>query len=72
MASGREGALVLRPLRRTGVHLGYIVLAARLSVQSVHGDGGVMEGWPVDWAAALAISCYHANIWLSQHGEFDG
>jgi hypothetical protein len=67
--------LAFRPLRVTGLHLGNIVVAARVAVKRVHGPGGALEGYPVDWTQALCIACWHANQYMAerqQHGEPNG
>jgi hypothetical protein len=62
-------AASLRPLRRSGEHLGIILVATRATVKRVHGPGAEFEGQPIDWVTLLAMSCWYANRYIAKYGD---
>jgi hypothetical protein len=56
---------------RTGTYLGFIVVAQRAAIKMIHGPGGNLEGWPIDWGMAFCLAAWHAkeyfNNWYGEH-----
>lgn len=69
MADGETDIPATRVMLATGTYLGFILVTTRAAVKRVHGPGGELEGYPVDWVQALCIAAWHAKRHMETRGH---